>query len=239
MPVGVDAPEKVVGAWNPYRSMFDMVWSGRRHVVMGASQIDEFGNQNFAFIGSARPAAHTAARHAGRTRQHDQRPHVVLDPGTLDARVRARRRRRQRCRLRPGGRARRRRALPRDRAHRHQPRRPRLRDAGSPDALAFGAPGGHASTRSPRPRVSSSRWTVPSPSRDCRPTKRYSSSARSSIRTASANKRSDPDDPHAAVRRVRGRRPDRADRHGLGRRRARSSRRRRKRVRSASLPPRR
>ena len=52
MPVGVDAPEKVVGAWNPYRSMFDMVWSGRRHVVMGASQIDEFGNQNFAFIGS-------------------------------------------------------------------------------------------------------------------------------------------------------------------------------------------
>jgi acyl CoA:acetate/3-ketoacid CoA transferase beta subunit len=52
MPVGVDAPEKVVGAWNPYRSMFDMVWSGRRHVVMGASQIDKFGNQNFAFIGS-------------------------------------------------------------------------------------------------------------------------------------------------------------------------------------------
>ena len=32
MPVGVDAPEKVVGAWNPYRAMFDMVWSGRRLV---------------------------------------------------------------------------------------------------------------------------------------------------------------------------------------------------------------
>jgi acyl CoA:acetate/3-ketoacid CoA transferase beta subunit len=52
MPVGVDDPDKVVGAWNPYRSMFDIVWSGRRHVVMGASQIDTFGNQNFAFIGS-------------------------------------------------------------------------------------------------------------------------------------------------------------------------------------------
>ena len=51
MPVGVDNPPKTVGAWNPYRSMFDVVWSGRRHVVMGASQIDKFGNQNFAFIG--------------------------------------------------------------------------------------------------------------------------------------------------------------------------------------------
>jgi acyl CoA:acetate/3-ketoacid CoA transferase beta subunit len=52
VPVGVDAPEKTVGAWNPYRAMFDVVWSGRRHVVMGASQIDKYGNQNFAFIGS-------------------------------------------------------------------------------------------------------------------------------------------------------------------------------------------
>ena len=52
MPVGVESPEKSVGAWNPYRSMFDVVWSGRRHVVMGASQIDKHGNQNFAFIGS-------------------------------------------------------------------------------------------------------------------------------------------------------------------------------------------
>jgi acyl CoA:acetate/3-ketoacid CoA transferase beta subunit len=51
MPVGVDDAEKVVEAWNPYRTMFDVVWSGRRHVVMGASQIDPFGNQNFAFIG--------------------------------------------------------------------------------------------------------------------------------------------------------------------------------------------
>ena len=52
MPVGVDAPEKTVGAWNPYRAMFDMVWSGRRHVIMGASQIDKHGNHNFAFIGT-------------------------------------------------------------------------------------------------------------------------------------------------------------------------------------------
>jgi acyl CoA:acetate/3-ketoacid CoA transferase beta subunit len=52
IPVGVDDPEKVVAGWNPYRTMFDVVWSGRRHVMMGASQLDKFGNQNFAFIGS-------------------------------------------------------------------------------------------------------------------------------------------------------------------------------------------
>jgi len=43
---------KVVEYYNPYRSMFDVVWSGRRHVVMGATQIDPYGNQNFAAIGS-------------------------------------------------------------------------------------------------------------------------------------------------------------------------------------------
>jgi acyl CoA:acetate/3-ketoacid CoA transferase beta subunit len=43
---------KTVEYYNPYRSMFDVVWSGRRHVIMGASQIDPFGNQNFAAIGA-------------------------------------------------------------------------------------------------------------------------------------------------------------------------------------------
>jgi len=52
VPIGVEQPEKVVAGWNPYRTMFDVVWSGRRHVMMGASQIDKWGNQNFAFIGS-------------------------------------------------------------------------------------------------------------------------------------------------------------------------------------------
>jgi acyl CoA:acetate/3-ketoacid CoA transferase beta subunit len=57
-PVGVADAPKVIEAWNPYRSMFDIVWSGRRHVMMGASQIDRFGNQNFAFVGSwGRPKA--------------------------------------------------------------------------------------------------------------------------------------------------------------------------------------
>jgi acyl CoA:acetate/3-ketoacid CoA transferase beta subunit len=43
---------KVFEYYNPYRSMFDVVWSGRRHVIMGATQIDPWGNQNFAAIGA-------------------------------------------------------------------------------------------------------------------------------------------------------------------------------------------
>ena len=51
MPVGVDDPARVIEGWNPYRSMFDVVWSGRRHVMMGATQVDQYGNQNIAAIG--------------------------------------------------------------------------------------------------------------------------------------------------------------------------------------------
>ncbi len=50
---------RVIETYNPYRSMFDVVWWGPRHVIMGASQIDRFGNQNFAAIGAdyAKPKA--------------------------------------------------------------------------------------------------------------------------------------------------------------------------------------
>jgi acyl CoA:acetate/3-ketoacid CoA transferase beta subunit len=48
---GAPGPEPVVEGWLPYRSVFDVVWSGRRHVVMGATQIDRYGNQNIACIG--------------------------------------------------------------------------------------------------------------------------------------------------------------------------------------------
>ncbi|MFQ5666624.1 MAG: CoA-transferase subunit beta [Candidatus Binatia bacterium] len=51
LPVGAEGPEPVVEGWMPYRSVFDVVWSGRRHVMMGATQIDRFGNQNIACIG--------------------------------------------------------------------------------------------------------------------------------------------------------------------------------------------
>jgi acyl CoA:acetate/3-ketoacid CoA transferase beta subunit len=51
---GAKGPEPIVEGWLPYRAVFDMVWSGRRHVMMGATQIDRFGNQNIACIGDFR-----------------------------------------------------------------------------------------------------------------------------------------------------------------------------------------
>ncbi len=50
LPIG-SKDEKVVEGWMPYRSVFDMLWWGKRHVMMGATQIDKFGNQNIACIG--------------------------------------------------------------------------------------------------------------------------------------------------------------------------------------------
>jgi acyl CoA:acetate/3-ketoacid CoA transferase beta subunit len=43
--------DRIVETYNPYRRMFDIVWSGRRHVMMGATQIDRYGNQNIAALG--------------------------------------------------------------------------------------------------------------------------------------------------------------------------------------------
>ena len=31
--------------------MFDVVWGGKRHVMMGATQVDRYGNQNIAALG--------------------------------------------------------------------------------------------------------------------------------------------------------------------------------------------
>lgn len=53
----LDRDEAVEG-WLPYRAVFTMVAAGRRHVMMGASQLDRFGNQNISCIGDwARPKA--------------------------------------------------------------------------------------------------------------------------------------------------------------------------------------
>lgn len=52
------APDGAVESWLPYRSVFDVVWRGDRHVMMTPSQIDAFGNANISAIGSyARPRA--------------------------------------------------------------------------------------------------------------------------------------------------------------------------------------
>lgn len=45
-----------VEGWLPYRRHLDLVTGGRRHVMMGASQIDRYGNQNISCVGDwARP----------------------------------------------------------------------------------------------------------------------------------------------------------------------------------------
>jgi acyl CoA:acetate/3-ketoacid CoA transferase beta subunit len=56
-PVGTPAPGPVE-SWLPYRTVFDVVWRGDRHVMMTPSQIDAHGNANISAIGShAKPRA--------------------------------------------------------------------------------------------------------------------------------------------------------------------------------------
>jgi acyl CoA:acetate/3-ketoacid CoA transferase beta subunit len=45
------APSGEPEGWLPYRAVFDIVAHGRRHVVMGANQVDRHGNQNISCIG--------------------------------------------------------------------------------------------------------------------------------------------------------------------------------------------
>ena len=55
---GPEATVPVIEGWLPYRAVFDVVASGRRHVMMGASQLDRFGNSNISCIGDwAKPKA--------------------------------------------------------------------------------------------------------------------------------------------------------------------------------------
>ena len=43
--------EHGVEGWMPYRRVFETLWAGKRHVMMGASQIDAHGNTNISCIG--------------------------------------------------------------------------------------------------------------------------------------------------------------------------------------------
>jgi acyl CoA:acetate/3-ketoacid CoA transferase beta subunit len=45
------AKADVVEGWIPFRKVFDVVAYGKRHVMMGATQIDRHGNQNISAIG--------------------------------------------------------------------------------------------------------------------------------------------------------------------------------------------
>ena len=45
------AKADVVEGWIPFRKVFDVVAYGKRHVMMGATQVDREGNQNISAIG--------------------------------------------------------------------------------------------------------------------------------------------------------------------------------------------
>ncbi len=53
----IDAPPPATAeGWVPYRTIFDLLATGRRHVMMGPSQLDRYGNANISAIGDfARP----------------------------------------------------------------------------------------------------------------------------------------------------------------------------------------
>ncbi|MFG3188852.1 CoA-transferase subunit beta [Streptomyces omiyaensis] len=47
----IGAAPAIVEGWLPYRQHLALVTTGRRHVMMGASQLDRYGNQNISCIG--------------------------------------------------------------------------------------------------------------------------------------------------------------------------------------------
>ncbi len=48
-PLGGTSP---IEGWTPFSRVFDIVAAGPRHVVMGANQIDKYGNQNLSALGT-------------------------------------------------------------------------------------------------------------------------------------------------------------------------------------------
>ena len=141
LPPGADPADAVVEAWNPYPQMFSVLWNGRRHVMMGASQVDRFGNQNIACIGDwHNPKAQLLGFRGapGNTINHttsywvpNHGPQVLVEAVDVVCGVGYDRA----AALGPEA----------SRFHEvrrvgHQPGRVGLRDRGSPDAVAFGAP---------------------------------------------------------------------------------------------------
>lgn len=54
----IDGRPEVIEGWLPYRAIFDLIYRGKRHVMMVPGQIDAFGNINISAIGDfGRPKA--------------------------------------------------------------------------------------------------------------------------------------------------------------------------------------
>ena len=51
LPLGTLPKNHQVEGWLPFAAVFDTLWGGKRHVMMGATQIDRYGNQNISCLG--------------------------------------------------------------------------------------------------------------------------------------------------------------------------------------------
>ena len=135
-----EPPDGPAEGWVPFRAVFDILAAGKRHVMMGPSQIDRFGNVNISAIGDfARPARQLiGVRGApGNTVNHPT-SYWVPRHQPRDVRAEGRRRLGGRLRQRGGGGARRQ-PVPRAAAGRHEPGGARLPLARPRDAARFRA----------------------------------------------------------------------------------------------------
>ncbi len=59
VPVGPrNGYQPVVEGWMPFSRMFDLLWGGRRHAMVGPVQIDRYGQSNISIVGDyAKPKA--------------------------------------------------------------------------------------------------------------------------------------------------------------------------------------
>ena len=85
-------PDVPTEGWIPYRTMFDLLWQGRRHVMMGAEPDRPVRQREHLRDRRLRTAPPSAARLPRRARQHGQPPDQLLGAAPLAARLRAERR---------------------------------------------------------------------------------------------------------------------------------------------------
>ena len=60
VPVGprANGSEPIFEGWMPYARTFDLLWSGRRHAMVGPVQVDRYGQSNISVVGDhAKPKA--------------------------------------------------------------------------------------------------------------------------------------------------------------------------------------
>ena len=164
------AKADVVEGWIPFRKVFDVVAYGKRHVMMGATQVDRHGNQNISAIGDfAQPKRQLLGSRGAPGNTVNNRtsywvpkhsPRVFVERVDIVSGVGPA--------LAKAGRSGRR-EVQRHPPRRHQPGRLRRQGRRRHAAAAERPPRRHASTRSARPPASSSRSTATCPRPGCPP----------------------------------------------------------------------